>query len=232
MGLLPIVLGATREQWGKSKGSKDAPRVDPDDAEVRSRIFERDNHTCQFCGFVSKKYQELSPKNGDPRDTTEDNLITTCIFCRQCFQLEAVGEMRSGALIWLPELEQAALHHIARAIYIARVTPGPMADAARAALDVLIQRRDEAKSRLGTDDATVLGAVLMDYLEDKHYADRAKRLDGIRLMPLDRRIIREGEMEFNQFPQILAYWRSKDGPFSGVMPAAWPEMFDRLGGTA
>ncbi|MEA1938870.1 MAG: type IV secretion protein DotN [Pseudomonadota bacterium] len=201
------------------------------DTTFRTSIFERDEQTCCFCGFVSKKYQEILPLNGDVRDTNPDNLATACIFCHQCHELEKVGEMRAGVLIWLPEIDQASLHHIARAIYIARIARGPMADAARSALDALMNRRDEAKKRLGTDDPLMLASALKDFLEEGEYVARRDKLAGIRLMPLDRRIIKEGDMEFNQFPQILAYWRSKEGPFNGIMPATWPQLFDSLNKT-
>jgi intracellular multiplication protein IcmJ len=51
----------------------------------------------------------------------------------------------------------------------------------------------------------------------------------LRLFPLDRRIIREADLEFNQFPQILAYWRSKDGPFGKLQPKQWVDIYARLG---
>ena len=100
-----------------------------------------------------------------------------------------------------------------------------MADAARSALDLLMERREQATTRIGTDDPMVLASVLKDFLEDKEYQQRDQKIEGIRLLPLDRRIIKEGDLEFNQFPQILAYWRSKDGPFGSTMPAGWPALF-------
>jgi intracellular multiplication protein IcmJ len=57
---------------------------------------------------------------------------------------------------------------------------------------------------------------------------REKKLEGIRLFPLDRRIIKEGDLEFNQFPQILAYWRSKDGPFGGKVPNKWKNFYAEI----
>jgi intracellular multiplication protein IcmJ len=96
-----------------------------------------------------------------------------------------------------------------------------MAEAARKTLDILMARRDEVKNRLGTDDPYILSEVLRDYLGDKHYHIRDKKLSGVKLFPLDRRIIKEADLEFNQFPQILAYWRSKSGPFGGKTPPQW-----------
>ncbi len=62
---------------------------------------------------------------------------------------------------------------------------------------------------------------MQDFLETDEYKVRMNKLKGFRILPLDRRIIKEGDLEFNQFPQILAYWRSKDGPFGDMPP---PEM--------
>jgi intracellular multiplication protein IcmJ len=198
-------------------------------AEVRQKILERDGHTCRYCGFTAGKYQDVHFLNNVKGDVRPDNLTTACIFCHQCFNLQDVPAMRSGVLIWLPEISQADLHHMARAIYVARISQGPMADAARKALDVLTRRREDAKNRLGTDDPFILSSVLKDYISDRAYEARMAKLDGVRLFPLDRRIIREADLEFNQFPQILAYWRSKDGPFGALPPKQWVDVYSALG---
>jgi intracellular multiplication protein IcmJ len=90
---------------------------------------------------------------------------------------------------------------------------------------MLMQRREEVRKRLGTDDPFILAAVLKDYISDKAYEAREAKLEGIRLFPLDRRIIKEADLEFNQFPQILAYWRAKDGPFGGMVPRQWIDLY-------
>lgn len=193
--------------------------------ELKNKILERDNYTCQCCAFKSQKYQEIHFLDNNHKNTDEKNLVTTCIFCHQCFNLEKVPEMRSGALIWLPEIPQYRLSHIARTIYVARISQGPASEAARAVLDILMARREEAKKRIHTDDPYILATILRDYLGPKHYHNRKKKLDGLRLFPLDRRIIKEAELEFNQFPQILAYWRSKNGPFGGKVPQKWISIY-------
>lgn len=207
----PIILGVSS---GKEDNAQSLS------AEKKQSIFLQDDHTCQFCGFRSEKYQEIHALGGK-----SDNLVTSCIFCNQCFSLEKTGQMRSGILIWMPEIEQAALHHIMRAIYVGRISQGPMADAARKALDIFMERRAAVRDRLGTDAPDVLATVLKDYIAPRTYSFRDKKLEGVRLLPLDRRIIKEGDLEFNQFPQILAYWRSKAGPFGGTAPAKWLDVY-------
>ena len=98
--------------------------------------------------------------------------------------------MRSGVLLWLPEISQSDLHHMARAIYVARISQGPIAEAARRALDALMKRREAVRSRIGTDDPYILSTVFKDYLSDNHYMSRSSKIEGIRLFPLDRRIIK------------------------------------------
>ncbi len=224
MKLLPITLGIVRSSGNAQANANAALQLQ----EIRPKIFERDDHTCRFCGFRSMKYQEVQVLNGNPEDLRLENIVTACIFCQQCFDLEKTSQMNSGVLVWLPEIGQAELSNIARAIYVARISQGTMADSARSALDAIMARREDAKARLATDDPYFLGVVMRDFLGPKHYAARAEKLDGIRLFPLDRRNITEGELKFNQFPQILAYWRSKDGPFGERPPAQWKVLYAKI----
>lgn len=226
MAFLPITLGLA-DPAGKTSGSGALGVIDVTDA-VRQKVYERDNHTCQYCGFQARKYQIVRAKGEKANPENPADLVTSCIFCDQCFGLDRVAQMKCGVLVWLPEIDQAMLHHVARAIYVARISQGGVADSARRALEVITARREEVKKRIKIDDPAVLSMVLRDYIDPRAYKNRAEKLEGVRLFPLDRRIITEGDLEFNQFPQILAYWRSKDGPFGTYQPAQWLEDFKAL----
>lgn len=227
--LLPIGLGlsvnalrgAANDFVGDTQLSK----------EEMHAIHERDEHSCRYCGFKADKFQKVNVLDGNWANLSEDNLVTSCIFCQQCFYMDQVARMRSGVLIWMPEMTQAALNHLIRAIYVARITQGPMADYARKALESLMLRREEAKQRVMTDEPSILSMVLSEYMHPKQYKSAMKKLDGLRLMPLDRRVISEGDLEFNQFPQILAFWRSKKGPFGSFMPDGWIAEYSKLTGS-
>ncbi len=228
MTYIPVTLGIARTVGNARPSSKSKALTTELTPELKQSVFDRDDYTCKCCGFASKKYQDVLFLNGNVRDVHMDNMATTCIFCHQCFNLDQVSLMKSGVLIWLPEVEQHILHHIARAIYVARISQGAMADASRRVLEIIMSRREEVRKRLGTDDPFILATVLADYLGPRTYAERTKKLDGVRLFPLDRRIISEQDLQFNQFPQILAYWRSKDGPFGGKVPAGWLDSYKTL----
>jgi len=227
MALLPITLGLA-PQNPKAGGSSTGSSAFEVSEDLRNKILERDGHSCQYCGFTSRKYQIVRLKDAKGNPEKENDLATSCIFCDQCFALDRVAVMKSGVLVWLPEIDQAMLHHVARAVYVARISQGPVAEAARKVLEVITSRREACKARLKTDAVEVLAMVLADYVDPRAYEAAPKKLEGVRLFPLDRRIVSEGDLEFNQFPQILAYWRSKDGPFGQFQPAAWLEEFKSL----
>lgn len=217
MKLHPLHLGVKRTVWSTDGLKGRVHSSDP--AAARAAVFERDNHTCRFCGFQSRKYQEIHHLNGFEDDLSLDNCLTACIFCHQCFDLQSVSKMESGMLVWLPEISQPALHHIMRAIHIGRAFK---MDAAHKALEILSARREQARQRLGTDDPEALAIVMTDFMSHKMYDNAKKQLQGIRLLPLDRRVVDDPELKFyNQFNQIMAYWRSKNGPFANFAPEKW-----------
>jgi intracellular multiplication protein IcmJ len=222
MKAYPITLGVARPQWGPVSTKRAVGQISDD---AVTHVFNRDEHTCQCCGFRSEKYQKILHLNGDSRDFSGDNVLTTCVFCHQCFHLEDVAKMGSGMLVWLPEIEQADLHHMMRAIYVGRVAQGPLAEAARNAYETLLKRGEDTKKRLGSTDPAALAMVMRDFLTPQQYAQVQKKLDGIRLLPLDRRMVVDGTLEFNQFPQILAYWRSRNGPFAKIPVQDWATLF-------
>jgi intracellular multiplication protein IcmJ len=233
--LLPIALSLSADALIKAKrqGSNGmiaaSSSYDPNaDEDTRKRIFARDNHQCRYCGFESQKFHLVHVRDGNKQNTSDDNLVTSCIFCHQCFHIDTIAEMESGTLIWMPELTQAQVNHLARSIYVGRITQGAMADIARATLEMIMKRREEAVERIKTDDPKILSMVLADYITKSHYAMRGKKLDGIRVFPLDRRWVNDTDLKFNQFPQILAYWRSKDGPFSALNPNDWVDHYNKL----
>ncbi|MBL8637976.1 MAG: HNH endonuclease [Alphaproteobacteria bacterium] len=230
MPVLPLHLGIARPNPGSPQPLSGKSRVALPQVltpEIKKAVLDRDGNACQCCGFQSARYQEVHFIDQNRQNLRMDNLATVCVFCHQCFNLDLAATMRSGVLIWLPEISQVDLHHIARAVYVARISQGAMAESARVALDAFMGRREEVRRRIFTDDPFVLATVMRDFLTARHYADRVSRLEGIRLFPLDRRLIREADLEFNQFPQILAYWRSKEGPFGNFAPSQWTSLYKK-----
>ncbi|MEM9477042.1 MAG: type IV secretion protein DotN [Pseudomonadota bacterium] len=177
------------------------------------------HHMCRGCGFKSRKYQEVLAPNGQV--WALDQMQVVCIFCAGVKCIDLVAPQRSGVALYLPEWSQKKLVVVAKAIYVARISQGPIADQARELLDLFMHRRRRAEKIVG-GEATA-NALLQ---HQRAMGPDDVEAGGLRVWPLDRRIIKEADLEFNQFPQILAYWRSKDGPFGSIAPPTWdPDAF-------
>ncbi len=215
MSFLPLTLGVGQSSGAEGGGSG------PPSKSSAEKILKRDGFSCRFCGFRASQYQRIVPFEGD--------LVTACSFCEQVQSLDRAGLMGGGVLIWLPEITQAELNHIARAIYVARAEEdGAMTEAATRALDALMTRRTEAKKRLGSDDPLLLATVLHEHMTASERAAATGKLDGIRLMPLDKHMVRSHGNDINGFPQIVKFWRSPRGPFAELPTSAWQDMFAKV----
>lgn len=224
MKYYPITLGVRRTNWS-NKGEAATRVADPQAAS--QAVFERDDHTCKCCGFKAKQWQKVLHLNGNTNDFSDKNVLTTCIFCHQCFDLEEAAKMESGMLIWLPEMSQADLNSLMRAVYVSRRAQGNINKLATKIIDLLYARGEEAKRRLGSDNPEALALVMRDFLTTAQYQHAQKALDGIRLLPLSKRTITSpnpnDNATTNEFLIILGYWINN--VFKEVPPQNWTSLF-------
>src|ERR1700694_1589950 len=95
-------------------------KADPAFQGFSKKVFERDNYTCQFCGFQAKSYQEVVNLDQNYRNNKLSNLVTACCFCTQCFFIETVGlSYGGGTLIYLPEINQTNLNSFCHVVFCA-----------------------------------------------------------------------------------------------------------------
>ncbi len=186
---------------------------------VHEAVLKRDAHCCRYCGFRALKYQQVLVPGGNSRNIRA--AITVCIFCESTLVLDLAANSKSAQLIYAPEICQAMLNRLAKLIYVARISQGEQAEAARAILDQLLSRSSELQSRVGEGFTPVLLSQRFKGAAPEEAEELKSKLSGVRVLPIDRRIIKEADLEFNQFPQILAFWRSKNGPFGGFTPPQW-----------
>jgi intracellular multiplication protein IcmJ len=94
-------------------------RDDPKFEKFAQKIFQRDQHTCQYCGFVSLNHQEIINVDYNYASNKANNLVTACQFCAQCHFIQAIGQhgFGGGILILLPQLTQVQLNALAHATF-------------------------------------------------------------------------------------------------------------------
>src|SRR5262249_8989485 len=95
--------------------------ADPAFLKFSEKVWERDNYTCQYCGFQARVYQEVVNVDQNYNNNKLENMVTACCFCTQCFFLEAVGknDYGGGIIIYMPEVSQPELDGLCHVLFCA-----------------------------------------------------------------------------------------------------------------
>ena len=162
--------------------------------------------SCPFCGVRLAEGREPFP-------CVDGSEGSSCVPCSLVRHLERETIAEEAVLIWLPDLSQAALNALANvvhrrlaaegALYLAAspfaVTWSEIPNPALEAIRAIEMRRAEAERRFGTSSPRVLGQAMMR-AKPNLYADRARRLGGLRLWSRGKFFI-DGE---DVYPRLIA----------------------------
>ena len=171
--------------------------------------------TCRFCDLDAAGRQEAFHLDGNHGNPAPGNVVSACPLCHLCQHLDRPTIRQEAALIWLPELSQAAVIALVRSAHLILRAHGepPHMDRGRpvrrtatlapawAALHALRGRAAAAKDRLGTASPLDLAAALLG-LERTIPARGPILLHGLRLLPLGRLY----QNKLDVYPQVLDAW--------------------------
>jgi intracellular multiplication protein IcmJ len=181
--LLPLVLGVKRKQW---RDTDEAMELDPAFKEAKVSALRRDDYRCQFCALSLPRYLEAHHVNDDHSTHALNNLVTACTWCHGCHHVGFRGLHQLAVLAIHPEWPtkdlplQWQLHHLLRSLLI---VPQAQMDPAQDLVNFLYGECTNAVTNwMPTADPTWLGERLLE-LDEARYADRAKFLKGVRLLP-------------------------------------------------
>lgn len=207
MRFLPMAPSAHPSAWA----------IEPDETgreEFARQVFERDNHTCRFCGHRAVNWQAVFHLDGDHDNWTLENLVTACTLCHGGQHLGRPTVCEEMMLIWQPDISQAALNCIVRRIHLtlhAHGEPAYMGQTPRvqnadvyAALRAYHGLAAEAvtlERRIHTSDPRHLGAALLTF-QPSERGQLPGALGGIRLLHRGRFYVRGRDL----YPGILRAW--------------------------
>lgn len=134
---------------------------------VAERVYNRDNYTCQYCGFQARQYQEIVNIDGNYTNNKMSNLITACCFCSQCLFIESVGldEMGGGQLIHLPDMSQANLNSFCHVLFCAMGNGTGYQDTAQSIYRSLKFHSQPIESKFGpgTSNPATFGQLILEH---------------------------------------------------------------------
>lgn len=205
VGSTALVLGTPRSAWSVSPHHGSEVGGLRPLKKIRKKILSRDNHTCQACGWFSKKWQEIHHRNGDHSDHREENLETLCPLCHQVFHMPQASATNGGSLIWLPEVSQVELNLICISLFVALRQPkGKWTSAAKSIMGVFESRVPVAEEFLGRSDPGYLAQNLLR-MRPEQFENRAYLTRALRLLPHPSRF--QAEIEYWEkacFPDVAS----------------------------
>lgn len=163
-----------------------ARKVDERFKEFERKVFERDNYTCQFCGFQSRLYQDIVNLDNNYSNNRLSNLVTACCFCAQCFFIESVGigGYGGGTLVYLPELTQNELNSLCHVLFCAITNDTGYKTSAQNIYRGFKFRSQAIEDKFGegTSDPSIFGQLMID-ANIKEQEVRERLFKNIRLLP-------------------------------------------------
>jgi len=154
---------------------------------IAKRILERDQYTCQYCGFQAQEFQEIVNIDANYLNNKTDNMITACCFCMQCLFLQTVGmdEMGGGQIIYLPEISQADLNSFCHVLFVAMGNTSGFQEKSQTIYRSLRFRSQVVESKLGngSSNPSSLGQQILEYQEKNPAEKFQKVIQDIRLLP-------------------------------------------------
>ena len=138
----------------------------------KKRVFERDQHTCVYCGFQSHHAMCVVNFDGNYKNNNIDNLVTACPFCAQVQFLPLVGKDgdSGGTLIYLPDINQADLNGLCHVLFCAIENQTDYAERAQKIYNSLRLRAEPIENQWGKglSQPAMMGQLLIDApLEDQ-----------------------------------------------------------------
>lgn len=108
---MKLQLDAHANNWERFKKRKRNKKF----MEVRGKILNRDEFTCQYCYFSSQNLEVINA-DSDYTNNTEKNMVSACSLCAKstlldCYDIDYEGKDK---IIYLPELTQEKLNQLTR----------------------------------------------------------------------------------------------------------------------
>lgn len=175
------------------------------------KILQRDNNTCQFCGFAGiQKQMYVVNIDGNYNNNVANNMCCSCSICTRCVLLgsfEAGDEQDSvERLIICNELSQVQLNHIYRVLLTSMANPSlGQAEVAKTLFRSLRNRANLVDELFGANasDTRVFSQAVFDSGISEHKNLR-HILQNLRYLPTRNSFYKEWPLWKNQLKSQLA----------------------------
>ena len=153
---------------------------------IRKEILQENKYACHYCGFQSKKFQEVHHLNDDHSDNSKSNLVVACPLCHSCNHIGLASIQDKGCLVYIdPKLgiTQEMLNHIVRTLWVMEKSDDKLKRlTAISIMSRLYKQSHAARKLIGSSEPEALAQVMLE-MSDKEYKSRSKKIKGMYLLP-------------------------------------------------
>jgi len=161
--MYPLKLTINPEGWHHFIRRKH----DPNFRILQGKIWNRDQYTCQFCGFQAREFQEVVNLDHNYKNNVFKNMVTACCLCTQCFFISMIGQYNfgGGRLVYLPEITQQELNAFCHVIFCAITNETSYRDTAQTIYRDLKFRTQAIEDKYGsnTSQPSVFGQLIREF---------------------------------------------------------------------
>ena len=176
---------------------------------VLDAVYRRDLHSCRFCSFSSYEYQEIAILGEYDHDI--DHVVVVCPACHHCLEPTLAMIRKSAYVVFMPAVSQTLINGTIGELYSMKISEGLLANLAESVIELGMQSKAEVERVFGGDPLSLAPEILAKKIRElKEYTPEF--INGLRLFPSDMYFVTDGALEFNMYPQMIAYYRSENGP--------------------
>lgn len=141
--------------------------LSPEMKELRPQVLKRDKYTCHFCDWRSKYFMEIHHLDHNHKNNKLANLVTACPFCHKANHLVITGILKTGKIIFLPELTQEELNNFCINLFMAAKANDMFKQSVKAIYGELLARADSLNDiSESLKDPSVLALSLLKVFEE------------------------------------------------------------------
>lgn len=175
--------------------------ADPAFRKFATRVFRRDDHTCQYCHFQNQDFFYISNVDNNYENNKLKNMATTCCICMQCIFLNAINDFGygGGTLIHAPHFSQNQINSLIHTIFFSIAGDTEFKKVGKEVISTLKKGSYNIESKYGQGASNpinfsrmILGSSLASKSIEK------KIMSEIRLLP-----------DFNKFIKQTKHWIKK-----------------------
>lgn len=179
----PLELRVDHTLWPMFSKRSTHPSFEP----WKAKVFSRDMHTCQFCGFQSSRYMDVINLDMNYRNNKMSNLATACPFCSQCFFIEMIGKLDfgGGTVIHLPQMTQNHLNALCHVLFCAMANATDYSMEAQNIYNLLRIRGNLVEDHVGKglSDPSMLAQMLIDTPMNNRSSVEQELFKELRILP-------------------------------------------------